>query len=247
MLLSERATAEDILEVWYSSTWSEPTLNSFRRALSRALDEAERCRDLGPLRRLTQWRAEVEIFACATTLQAKANHAYHHWYETQVKSDPEQNTFEIGSFLEESDRIAACLYTATGEVIAKSRQNTSTLEESSEWTRKSKFANVTMLSNDQNDCATIFDLLPVQRVLESKAKNGNCNIVDAIVACLLDDIRILKDRVTSKKVVIMTPLRAQVSLEDSDVLKYIYCIAGIPRTMSWSNVVDYIRYCSREK
>eukprot|EP00392_Amoebophrya_sp_AT5.2_P003767 g3772.t1 len=257
MLLDPDISAGQILEVWYSATWSdqvwtEAARDRFASAIRTAYEEVENSlRDnAGILMHLLEtWLESIRKSTVVSVARARKE-----WFDTSgMRSDPDCTTFEIGSLLDEQDRIAACKYSATGDLHASPAGrpqcgNITFWEQVAESVRRPGSDNVN----------TVFDVLPVERVVAAKQKyrgstggagTARPNIVDAIRSCLLADVVKLKNLVMTKQVCVHPLVETARATDDSDdegegagedsnFVKLACCLA--PRTVSWSNIVDYM-------
>lgn len=99
-----------VLQVWYSSTWSEDTLISFRRAVSKAVTEYKEF--LSPSEKVIESYHQHWMRATPVSV-ASARQTF----MKNIHTHGRQNLSNICSFRRLKDRLALCHYFLTGEVL----------------------------------------------------------------------------------------------------------------------------------
>jgi hypothetical protein len=235
MLMNENISVEQILEVWYSSTWSTETwtesrVGAWTDALEAAITDAQGLRNCDAiLNYVRTWKKTTADWSQFVREDQMKKPGEKGWFEFSLARDPECATFEIGSFLDKRDRIAACFYGVAGRVFAD-KECVPLCGNPTWWSVPGRTPLV-------HEPQTIFDILPVERVLEAKKQDRSRDVVEAITACLLQDVKKLKDLVMNGRIT-MNILNMEASLDPNFVT---LATLWAPTTVSWSNVVDYMR------
>ena len=211
--------ARSILQVWFSTTWSERTLQSVRRAL-RSL-----CGDGTLNENMIQLNGEVHkmLLHWKDAPKMPLEKARKSYMESKTNSNS-----NIGTLTKRKDRVALAKYELTGEFG---------LDESTH----AAFCG----SIIQYDCPegtppsamdeSVFAALDFAKIMEVANRDENVTILEAAETFALDGVR----------KIISWCHRGQVDIQliCSPFEDCVETIASMkPWTMSWSNVLDYVGY-----
>ncbi|KAK3250203.1 hypothetical protein CYMTET_40408 [Cymbomonas tetramitiformis] len=209
-LFKDQASEDDILQVWFSSSWSNSAHTSFRKALSTVLQaESEDLVSREVLVILSHWQAHDVSLVQAREL----------WLEDVEKHNCISKN-HIGNWKQTADRLALCSYLITGEIL------------------QGQVGSVTMFALPENltraDEENFLYTIPQSELWESRRNSGD--IVSAGVAIMRLKIRELKQAFSLDRVKVEVH-HTPVEPEKQETLKSIAAMR--PWTMSWSNVCDY--------
>lgn len=208
-LFQDSASEDDILQVWFSSSWSHSAHISFRKALS-ALLNAKFKGSVSPevLAVWRHWQAHTVSLKQAREL----------WLNDMGKDTSLANTY-IGNWKQRADRLALCSYLLTGEVL------------------HGDVGSVTMFALPEHmtraDQESFLSALPEKELW--KSRHNSEDIVHAGLAVLRLKIRNLK-RTFSLGEVEVEVRHDSVEPENVETLKSIAAMK--PWTISWNNVCD---------
>lgn len=202
---------KNIIQAWYSSTWSKATLEAFFAAIDDALkNEVE-----------PQVAAILKHWRGAPTRTSK--HAYQQWLELQT---PAAGSFSTAaSLVEEKDQVAYCRYTLTGELKMDLEQ---------------AFANVTMFSNPDNAPPfrkepNITEIVPMETEMQkSPAKVG---IMTIVTNFLTQNVKKIIDLFKQNLLVFHFKV-AEVTIANTPMIEYIK--KQNPWVICWSNLLDFM-------
>ena len=234
------ATPAQILEVWFSSSWSVDTLSQFKVSLAKVEKQYRGGERLSA--------AEREVFSPDPQVMSYLNH----WkcvdrislLEARRKwTDLHKSRSYIGSLLRKKDRLASCYYILTGDVFSEMADLDYELGDHEV---NCEVGNVTMWSCpsgsppfDPN--GSIFDSVCTSDLLTAHSKQPTMSLLSLIVRLFLERITKLK-HLHERGLVKMRVFCGRVSVENEKVIKMIN--KWDPRSVSWSNLVDYGGYDS---
>jgi tetratricopeptide (TPR) repeat protein len=206
---------DDVLEVWYSTTWRPTALAAFRRALTQLLEEKDAD---------TETAKEVRQPEVLQLLQ--------HWQKAPVVSlakaraewiDIRDSPYDAGNFVQSVDRAAFCSYAISGDVLPAQADSVGSV---------TMFALPTGLEPALHE--SIFNVTPLMELLQCRAREAD--IVAAARAYLREGIVQIHEWISTDRIVI-EPRFGMVTI-NSPTVDVIHALQ--PYTVSWSNVLDYM-------
>jgi hypothetical protein len=210
-------TAHAMLQLWFSSSWSRPTIARFSSGV-RAACRAETTPAVRAL--LEHWRASAGV---------SLKHARAAWAERSGGGGESFNRNAVGHFVRRADRIAAATYELTGDV-GTDRYGDGEL-----------VGSILMF-----DCVdgtppfeeeeTVFGVLPMNRIAKAAATSDTDITVLAVIETMLVEGLVKLVDWASTSVVELELMHCGVEERVADIA------ALHPFTMSWSNLPDYFGY-----
>ena len=212
--LMRTSTAEIVLQVWYSSTWSTSTKKAFTAAVTSILG-AKNPASLDPD------VTEFLTFWLSHDVSLKA--AREGWMKAQNNS-----LMYIANFTRSSDRQASCSYIFSGQLLSGQVGSTVMFSNPPEHGD---------LALDHDFLQTIHYPLLVEQWVSSKKGSDSNNIVDIGVNIVLARLNTWMEHIKAGRVQIEVHHKT-ISRDDSVTLAEIR--AQQPALISWSNVTDYM-------
>ncbi|KAF5827763.1 hypothetical protein DUNSADRAFT_18789 [Dunaliella salina] len=169
-MLADGAEIDEILQVWYSSTWSSSTHVAFQKAVSGALaSAAPPVKDL-----LNHWQG------CGKLSLSEARQI---WLSSRVRSP-----YIIGNFVRKADRVALARYLVSGELLQGTSGSLTMFAVPPQYGKKEV---------DENFLQTIPFKEISETILKS---GGHLDIIAAGVEVLRTRIACLAEKVKSKQI-----------------------------------------------
>jgi hypothetical protein len=198
--------------VWYSSTWSDATLDCFRNALAHVLEEGDPSMEV--LAHLVHWQLHDVPRTQALAEWVRA------WDEGAVAA--------VGCLARRPDRIALIQYYLSGELLGGGPNGSPVM-----------FSQPPKLHRPLEDQHSFLNTITFTDLSERVGSGVEGDIVCAGEALLLESVGRLVTWIREGSVVIAGVQHATVALDNPAVLAE---IAGHrPWTVSWSNVLDFTR------
>jgi hypothetical protein len=232
--LLEIATPEQVVEAWYSSTWTESTLAAFKRACKMALHtypgEPEEHADREVKAYLSHWLAAEPI---------SAKRARRRWMK--LSADPTRIWVysSTTNFHQAIDREHLLLYFMSGEFIAKKHRKEAKVGSLTTWSNPDW-----ALRDNHGDQDRVVNTVVLQDILDemtSSSTKSSLSVLDYLMKVKVRDVARLQQHMKTNAVYI------DVRYGDVQVLQ---SLAGKalgdeirslrPDSMSWSNMLDYM-------
>jgi hypothetical protein len=250
MLLQSEVSFDHILQVWYSASWTKAAMDSFRQACRLVLESAQAF-DETISSYLHCWLLDEPI---------SVEESRRMWFKL-VENHQRGDIGSSCSFHRLQDRLAILHYLATGELLPSSHVRRSTANpqgpikkgKKSALPKKTNRPKATSTKVDTEvgsllfwnvppNCApleadSVFNTISLEVLLEHVSEADD--ILDAIIQIKLNQLSRLRDRLIKGEMTI--ELRCAEVAPDNTALVDEICSRG-PRTMSWSNCIDYTSY-----
>lgn len=243
MLQNGSVSALQILQVWYSSIWSQDTVKAFREACEMALkNNTSKAIDNPRMQHQEKQIASyLQHWMQAEPIQAQI--ARKRWFVESTQSNSSRAYTDICSFHREEDRTALMHYFMTGEFgVAASHDDTNVVGSLTMWNPPDTAGIAEGHYYQDRVCHTIF----LEEVLEEfDATDGRESVIELVLLRRLRQVSRLKELVQSDRVKIDVrwgDLKPMSDESGHDLVQEIFKLQ--PNTMSWSNLVDY--FCQQE-
>lgn len=210
---------ESILEVWYSSTWTNGTSDDFIKGVEMVLATIVKNKENEEvIEYLTYWKQTQG--KSVSVKQGRRG-----WLNARAKS---KSMSEVACFEKVDNILDMCHYVLTGEILARNENAVA--------------GNVTMFDNSplctkkaQNE--SVYHILEYNRRFTSMFETNRGNISKCIKNLLLQDITNLKSMVLNNRITIEL-IHGKVVPTNKKLIKKLSSMH--PYSVSWSNCIDYI-------
>ena len=245
MLSKPEITLDAVVQVWYSTVWSQETLSSFRRCIESVLDKGEH--------RLAPYRQNFKLgsFSAANVSNCFVSSYLHHWLSVKPISFKEarrlwlNNTMyqnckmfqQISSFKRRQDKFAIIQYCLTGEVFGNSAFKPHGLN---------AVGSLTFWQCPEGspplDGESMFNAFAIEDLTPTFHEDKSRNIVEVFETKAIRDIGNMRSRLLDGTVSIelyVGVLKPLTENDGHDLVNFITTVIK-PYTIGWSNVIDYM-------
>ncbi|GIQ80290.1 hypothetical protein KIPB_001064 [Kipferlia bialata] len=218
-----------VLQVWYSSTWDLSTEALFRDAASSLLSTASSLPP--PVSSILSHWADPSLSPSVPLSRARGE-----WLSLQSPT----SSFLAGSLVRRKDRVAVGTYNLTGD-FARADASAKKARGRRRAPKPRPTGSLSMFSCPDGiapsaGLASVFSVVPFRECLQcARNMSGSATVLDGVREWLGVRLRALRERGRAGSV--------SVSLRLGDVTDYAVTreVSVLsPRTMSWSNVLDYV-------
>ena len=245
MLYNPEIALESIVQVWYSTVWSQETLLSFRRCIESVLEKGEH--GLAPHRQTFK----LGSFSAMNVSNHLVSSYLHHWLIVKPISFKEarrlwlDNTMhqnckmfqQISSCKRRQDMHAIIRYCLTGEVFGNATFKPHGLN---------AVGSLTFWQCPEGspplDGESMFNAFAIEDLTSAFHEDKSKNIVEVFETKARREIDNLRSELLNKKVTIelyVGVLKPLTEADGHDLVNFITTVLK-PYTVGWSNVIDYI-------
>ena len=224
MLSDDSIPLSEILQAWYSSSWTHTTVRSWKTSVRKVL-ESKSTQDVHVESFLHHW---IAAKPCSLSDARKQWFDAHH---EESNSSPKASLF-ISSLRRKVDRHAACSYILTGDVFDRTKTND-----------VGEVGSLSMWSVPENspppEQDIVFNVIWIEELIKEstkKAKNEDTDILQLLVQKIIRCLGLLRDGLLKGNIVIELYCDI-VSADNADLINKIATMR--PWSMSWSNCIDY--------